>query len=278
MCFDSYNTVNEYGSEIQVSTGKCGWIERKKAEMNRGYSDSEESEKKGKEKVEKELEKSFSKPVFYRYSKEQHMVSFYSAFGKGHCDNYGTKWCKKNCYMKTVPFTKSNMKKINKVDIDHWDYKFLKELMDYFVDSETIRFKYMTFFASGCIENLGNQYNFNLFKDFLRPLCYDYPLINFRFFIRDPENLVKLPENSTVIMSIDNSTPLEVIHKALLNPFINGIAIVTHPDNFVFLRSFVGDNLPEDFVKINCEDCKIHDTLECFNQKKRFILEQDYKG
>jgi len=272
MCFDSYTGMNEYGSEVRVSTGKCDWVDRKRAEIQRcDYPVSKEKVEPKKRKIE--VEKEFSKPVFYRISEERKMISLYSAFGRGHCDDFGTKWCKKNCYMKTVPFTKSNIKKIQKVNVRSWNFSFLNELIDYFRYRKNIR--YFTLFASGCIENLDTKDDL---YSLLKRICKKYSFVNFRFFIRNPRLATELPENGNVILSIDNSTPSDVILEAAFNTNIRGIAIVNHPDNQHLISSFTGDNLPKNFVKIDCEDCKVHDTLECFNCKERFILIQDYKS
>ncbi len=211
-------------------------------------------------------------PYIYHRQIDNH-VSFYAPYGDDKC-THGTKWCKKHCYLKSVPFTKDEEKKIQSAKIEDIGleiYKVYKELK---------KIKYFTFFASGCIENLGKNKNYTPAKYMDRMIEQSDEDQKFRFFIRSIEGMiVDSHKKAVTILAIDVSSPKNMLTDAIQRKVINAISIVNHKDNLKLINLLKGNELLLRIYGItkiiDCEDCK--DDMLCFKQNERFILIQKYK-
>ncbi len=240
-------------------------------------NDSSELEKKEKGEELKKL-------IFYQQTKDH--VSFYSPFGDKEC-TYASDWCKKYCYLKSKPFDKKVNKKIQSTNIRSFGINVLPSII------EQLDATYFTVFSSGCIENLGRNVTKPFYEGmgvYIKKIVRELEKRNdreltskrVRFFIRGAAHhrIPNLQYSNTgvIILSIDNSSPKDVLFEAFENEDIQGIAIINHKDNeelISLVKNKIFLHLQGIEKVIDCKDCD--DKMLCFNQKKRFILIQNYK-
>jgi hypothetical protein len=201
-------------------------------------------------------------------------ISFYAAYGKEYCGRFSTPWCRNHCYMKTQPFKESVNKKIQKVNLQDYDNDVIDKLVDCIKDE-----KYVTFFASGCIERIKNTYEF--IQRLTNRLRIKKEELKIRFFIRTPYIIENTIPNATIILSVYKGDGDDILNKGIENHSINGIAIINHPNNRKLIDQFETQAF-EKYMKLHkidkiiyCSEC--NGKMLCFNQTKRFVLIQEYK-
>lgn len=217
-------------------------------------------------------------PIFYRISPPS--VVFYVAYGEKHCKN-ATPWCLEHCCMRRHPFPPEDDKLLQEISSFDWQKfcKFMrwgtKEVKGQ--GGELIRriddIKYMTFFASGTLEELGKDWAKGITK-----IAEQFDNKVVRFFTRSvgPLETASVPENARIIFSADKDTRIGLLHAASACNNINAIAVVDHVDNAEVIQ-YCTDRIG---TVVKCSDCRLKDGScrhLCFKQQGRFVLLQNYE-
>ena len=235
------------------------------------YCPYQESRKHDRDNIENEQK---IPDVFYKT--DGTFISFYAAFDGENC-SWGSKWCKKHCYMKTQPFDIEVVAKIQSISLDNIDvYEYSKKIADCITTE-----KYITLFASGCIEktndvdklvsNVGEEINRRKKSDAI-----------IRVFVRDSPYSCEF-SNSVYIWSIDRDAYEYGLHLALEEfPGIHksSIAIIDHPDNKNLIKRLLDPETQKKagIIKvIRCSEC-CGFRAQCFEEKGKFLLIQKYQG
>lgn len=172
-----------------------------------------------------------------------------------------TPFCRKHCYIKTVPF-KNCTNPFKNYELN--DFK-LQNIKKAFINAGLI-----TFFAGGTIP-IGKE------AIFIQQIPSMYPDKRFCIFIRHIFALEgNIPENVSVNFSLDHTSTKEVIEFATSSSFVNYIAILDHPDNFNFMVELQKRN---NFNSIFCRDClRGGSKALCFYKSKyKALIIQDFK-
>ena len=196
-------------------------------------------------------------------------ISFYASWGED-CGDNATDWCKEHCYMKTCPFPHEDLSVITSMRLQYCDRA--KDIYAGIIKATDGEIKYVTLFASGCIEEIcyGDRNWGSGATQFMRDVATNLPDKSIRVFIRNPKCIVgDLPNNTTIIQSVDCETNPDLLRYGLTNRRINSIAVVDHPDN----RKVI-EQISHDLHTIRCSNC--HNGKLCFHQTKKFLLILNY--
>ena len=259
----------------------CGYLSEAK---ERGIYPTQDLRERGAKLVKKideilennvsETEQESKEEKFYWQQKGNNSVSFYLPFGKKWCKGIGSKFCIEHCYLKTIPLEKEAKSTIQKTNMEDYDWETLSVLIS------KMDVEYITLFSSGCLEKL-NDWKVNIVR-----IAFDNPNKYFRFFIREWHSYIpKLPENATIIFSIDYTSfeDNKILLKAMKSKSIKGIAIINHKINEELINWVIDQSELYGIDKIiRCEECisdgdDCSDDMMCFEQKEKFVLIQNFK-
>jgi hypothetical protein len=212
-------------------------------------------------------------------------IRFYASYGKENCGIFADNWCLKHCYMIKQSFKGSINKKIQEVDLRNYTFNTMSELVKCINDE-----KYITFFASGCIENVG-VFTQDFIVKLTQKIISEKKCVKIRYFLRriysvpDFKNYLltetEIKNHIVIIFSLNKTSSQHDFNNAITEMYINGIAIINHPDNKKLINTFETQafekTLKEHGINkiIYCKNC--NGKMLCFEQTGRFILIQDYK-